>query len=140
MINVTVFEGHLGRDAELRRTKSGEAVLSLSAANTEKFTTRDGEKRETTTWLRGSVWGKRAEAIAQYLTKGTQVRMQGKLQEREWSKDGVTQKSVELRVEDISWDRSGGAQRSEGNGSNRKQQPAQSDMYGDDYGEDDCPF
>jgi single-strand DNA-binding protein len=61
----------LGRDAELRRTNSGEAVSGLSLAY--NYGKKDADGKQATTWIEAALWGKRAESASQYLTKGTQI-------------------------------------------------------------------
>ena len=69
----SVFVGNIGGDAELRYTQSGQAVANFSLAVNRKWTGKDGQKQEETTWVRVAVWGKLAEAIHTYLTKGKMV-------------------------------------------------------------------
>lgn len=74
-----VISGNIGRDAEVRRTQAGDAVASFSVA--VEF--RDGKEKRTE-WFDVSVWGKRGEALAQYLTKGSRVSVAGDLGRREY--------------------------------------------------------
>jgi len=83
--------GNLGRDPEMRYTPDGSRVTSFSVASNFK----SGEK-ETTTWINVSCWNKLAETANQYLKKGQQVFVEGRLQFREWDQDGVTHCSHEL--------------------------------------------
>ena len=101
-VNKAMLVGNLGRDAEMRYTKGGTAVSSFSIATTERFTDKEGQKREDTQWHRIVVWGKMAESITEYLTKGKQVYVEGRLQTREWEgRDGSKQKSTEIRAERV---------------------------------------
>lgn len=101
-LNRVLLIGNLGRDAEMRFTSGGTPVSTVSLATTERFTTRDGKKQEDTQWHRLVIWGKTAEALQQYLTKGKQIYAEGKLQTREWeAKDGTKQKTTEIRVDKI---------------------------------------
>jgi len=96
-MNVWVFTGRLGRDAELRSTQSGEKVLSFTVANDVGF----GE-RKTTQWVSCSLWGQRGEKLQQYLTRGTQVTVSGELTQREYQKrDGGTGYELAVRVADV---------------------------------------
>lgn len=123
MINATV-SGNLGKDAELRDAGQSR-VLSFSVASSAKV---KGEK--TTTWVRCSLWGKRGEALAQYLTKGSKVCVAGELSTREYN--GSTY--LEMRVSEL--DMMGGRGAS-GGGVNAPP----SDEPGDDLaGADDIPF
>ena len=92
--NKITIVGYLGRDAEPRFTPGGMAVASFSVATTEKR--KDGEK---TTWFRVSLFGKQAENIAQYLTKGKLVFVEGSLRQEEYTtKDGATRTALEVNA------------------------------------------
>jgi single-strand DNA-binding protein len=71
--------GNLGNDPELRYTPSGQAVTNLSVATNRKWTGNDGQTHEETVWFRVSVWGKQAETVNQYLSKGSKVLVEGRL-------------------------------------------------------------
>jgi single-strand DNA-binding protein len=75
---VTII-GNLGRDPEMRYTPSGTAVTDFSVATNRKWTNKDGTPGEETAWFRCSAWGKTAETVNQYLTKGRQVFIEGRL-------------------------------------------------------------
>jgi single-strand DNA-binding protein len=92
--------GGLGRDAELKTTQSGDDILSFSVGSSQGY----GDKK-TTNWFRCTVWGKRGRSIAQYLTKGTKVTVQGELSIGSY--DGKPQ--FEIRVNEVEWQRSEGA-------------------------------
>jgi single-strand DNA-binding protein len=101
-VNKAVLIGNLGRDAEMRFTQGGTAVATVSIATTEHFTDRDGQKREDTQWHRIVIWGKTAESIQPYLTKGKQIYVEGKIQTREWTdKDGKQVKTTEIRADRV---------------------------------------
>jgi single stranded DNA-binding protein len=98
-VNKAILVGNLGRDAEMRFTTGGTAVASVSIATTDHFTDRDGQKREDTQWHRIVIWGKTAESIQPYLTKGKQIYVEGKIQTREWTdKEGKQAKTTEIRA------------------------------------------
>ena len=84
-VNKVILVGNLGRDAEVRYTPGGAAVASFSIATTENWTSKDGEKHEQTEWHRIVLWGKTAESLQPYLTKGKQIYVEGRLQTREWT-------------------------------------------------------
>lgn len=97
-MNSITFDGRLGRDAELRYTQAGEAILSFSVASDIGF----GD-RKTTNWFNCSVWGKRGESLAEYLKKGQQVTVYGQLTLRQYEgRDGSKQMSPDVRVNEIS--------------------------------------
>ncbi len=83
-VNKVILIGNLGTDPELRYTSSGTPVANFSLATHEQWTTRDGEKEERTEWHRIVAWGKLAEICNQYLHKGSQVYIEGKIRSRSW--------------------------------------------------------
>jgi single-strand DNA-binding protein len=94
MNNITVA-GSLGKDAETRYLPNGDPVASFSVADSQG---RD----KPTIWWNCQLFGKRAESLAQYLTKGQAVAVSGNLTEREWTdKDGQKRKTMDLRVNDV---------------------------------------
>lgn len=81
-VNKVILVGNLGRDAELRFTPGGAAVATINMATTEIWNDKAGQRQEKTEWHRVSVWGKQAESLKEYLTKGKQVYVEGRLQSR----------------------------------------------------------
>lgn len=79
MYQKVVLVGNLGRDPEMRFTPDGTPVTNLSVATSERWTGQDGQQQERTTWWRVSVWGRQAEAVNQYLSKGRQVLVEGRM-------------------------------------------------------------
>ena len=119
-VNRVILIGHLGADPEVRYTQGGQAVASLRIATSESWTDKDGQKQERTEWHQISVWGKEAEACGQYLSKGRQVYVEGRLQTREYQdKEGVTRKVWEIRADRVQF--LGGGQRDGGEASDRGQ-------------------
>ncbi len=106
MYQKVTIVGNLGHDPELKYTAQGDAVTSFSVATNRKWTGADGQPAEETTWFRVSVWGKQAEACNQYLSKGRQCLIEGRLTpDREtggpkiWEgQDGQARASFELRA------------------------------------------
>jgi single-strand DNA-binding protein len=97
-VNKVILVGNLGRDAELRYTPGGAAVATLNLATTEVFKDREGQKKEDTQWHRVILWGKTAETLQDYLTKGKQIYVEGKLQTRKWKdKEGNDRYTTEVR-------------------------------------------
>jgi single-strand DNA-binding protein len=89
--------GHLGRDPEMRYTPSGRPVTSFSLATSRNWTTADGERRSETEWFNIVAWGSLAEICNQYLKKGQQVYIEGRLQTRRWEdEEGNKRSSVEV--------------------------------------------
>jgi single-strand DNA-binding protein len=81
-VNKVILVGNLGRDAELRYTPSGAAVAKFSIATTEVWNDKAGQRQERTEWHNVNLWGKQAESVSEYLTKGRQVYVEGRLQSR----------------------------------------------------------
>ena len=84
MLNKVMIIGRLGRDPEVRYTQSGAPVTTLNIATDESYTDRDGNRTERTEWHRVVVFQRAAETCAQYLSKGSLVYVEGKLQTRKW--------------------------------------------------------
>ncbi len=101
-VNKAILVGNLGRDAEMRFTAGGTAVATVSLATTERFNDRDGNKKEDTQWHRIVIWGKTAESLHEYLTKGKQIYVEGRIQTRDWTdKEGKQQRTTEIRADRI---------------------------------------
>jgi single-strand DNA-binding protein len=96
-LNKVMIIGHLGRDPEMRYTPSGRPVTTFSVATSRSWNTSDGEKRSETEWFNVVAWGSLAEICKQYLSKGQQVYIEGRLQTRRWEDDsGNRRSSVEI--------------------------------------------
>lgn len=113
-VNKVILVGNLGRDAELRYTPGGAAVATLNMATTEVWNDKQGQRQEKTEWHRVILWGKQAESLQEYLTKGKQIYVEGRLQTREWEKDGVKRYTTEIKADRITLLGGGGGGRSGG--------------------------
>jgi single-strand DNA-binding protein len=101
-VNKVILVGNLGRDAELRYTPGGSAVATLNMATTEVWNDKQGQKQEKTEWHRVILWGKQAESLQEYLTKGKQIYVEGRLQTRQWDdKDGNKRYTTEIKADRI---------------------------------------
>jgi single-strand DNA-binding protein len=101
-VNKVILVGNLGRDAELRYTPGGAAVSTLNMATTEIWNDKQGQRQEKTEWHRVVLWGKSAESLTEYLTKGKQIYVEGRLQTRQWDdKDGNKRYTTEIRGDRI---------------------------------------
>ncbi len=101
-VNKVILVGHLGADPELRYTPQGSPVANLRIATSESWKNKDGQKEERTEWHRVVAWSKLAELAGQYLTKGRQVYIEGRLQTRSWDdKDGNKRYSTEIVAQNI---------------------------------------
>src|ERR671939_344533 len=83
-LNKVMIIGNLGRDPEMRYTPSGSPVTNFSVAVTRRWNSPDGESREETEWFNVTCWNKLAEIANQYLSKGRQVYIEGRLRTRSW--------------------------------------------------------
>jgi len=97
-VNKVILIGNLGRDPEVRYLPSGDAVATLSVATTERWKDKNGEQQEQTEWHRVSFFGRQAEICGEYLRKGSQIYVEGRLQTRKWTdKEGKERYSTEIR-------------------------------------------
>jgi len=138
MYHKIIVVGNLGRDPEMRYTPSGQAVTNFSIASTRRYSDRSGEQREETIWFRISVWGKQAETCNQYLSKGRQVLVEGRLNPDDngnprtfQRQDGSTGSSFEITAQTVRFLRGGG---DSGNSGGSTYEPGGSQT------EDDIPF
>jgi len=96
-LNKVMIIGHLGRDPEMRYTPSGRPVTTFSVATNRSWTTSDGEVHSETEWFNVVAWSKLAEICNQYLSKGQQVYIEGRLHTRQWEDSSNTKRtSVEI--------------------------------------------
>jgi single-strand DNA-binding protein len=100
--NKIILVGYLGRDPELKHTPQGTAVCKFSVATSERRKGASGEQEETTTWFRVTVWGRQAELANEYLSKGRQVYVEGRLRIEEYTdREGHTRFSAEVNATDL---------------------------------------
>ena len=125
-INRVCISGNLTRDAELRATASGMPVLSLSVAvNDRRKNPQSGEWEDYPNFVDCTMFGTRAEKLAQYLTKGTKVAVEGKLHYSSWEKDGQRRSKLDVTVDEIEFmSRQGAEQGNPPYVSDRQQAPA----------------
>ena len=101
-VNKVILVGRLGKDPEARNTPGGAMVVNFTLATSETWTDKQGQKQEKTEWHRIVVWGRSAEICNQYLTKGKQVYIEGKIQTRQWQdKDGATKYTTEINASSV---------------------------------------
>jgi len=128
--------GNLGNDPEARFMPNGDAVTNISIACTKHYTDKSGSKQEATEWVRVVFFRKLAEIAGKYLTKGTQVYVEGELKTRKYEKDGQTHYSTEVIASELTM--LGGNP-----GSEKAPQPSQqqdSQQQGGGSYSDDIPF
>jgi single-strand DNA-binding protein len=111
-VNKVIVVGNLGRDAEVRYTNGGQGVARFSIATSEVWNDKSGQRQERTEWHNVDLWGKQAESLSQYLTKGKQVYVEGRIQTDEYTaKDGTQRKATKVRADRVVL--LGGGERSE---------------------------
>jgi single-strand DNA-binding protein len=137
MVNKVILIGNLGADPELRYTGSGTPVADLRLATSRKWTDKSGNQQEDTQWHRIVVWGKQGETCKEYLSKGRQVYVEGRLQTRQWEdRDGNKRWTTEVVAENV---RFLGGKGGGGGGYDGPPPPDDRDAPAD-MGDDDIPF
>jgi single-strand DNA-binding protein len=138
MLNKVMIIGNLGADPEMRYTANGNAVTTFNVATSRRFTDSSGERREETEWFRVVTWSRLAETCAQYLTKGRQVYVEGRMQTRSWEgQDGQKRYTTELIAETVTF--LGGGRQDDSSSSFSPGLPVGADGEGD-VDPDDLPF
>jgi single-strand DNA-binding protein len=151
-VNKVILIGNLGRDPETRYMPEGGAITNISIATTDKWKDKNGEMQEKTEWHRVAFFGKLAEIAGEYLKKGSQVYVEGRLQTRKWQdKDGADKYTTEIVANVMQMlgsrqgmgggDRDAGGERPQGSGAKPAatgSKPAGKGKF-DDF-EDDIPF
>jgi single-strand DNA-binding protein len=152
-VNKVILVGNLGRDPETRYTTGGDPITNVSIATTDTWKDKNGEKQEKTEWHRVAFFGKLAEIAGEYLKKGSQVYVEGRLQTRKWQdKEGQDKYTTEIVADRMQMlgSRSGGAsagsgeppperERNAGGGSGKGSGGAPAKKNVDDL-DDDIPF
>lgn len=101
-INKAIITGNLTRDAELRSTGGGLSVANFAVAVNERVKNNStGEWEDRANYIDCTMFGRRAEALAQYMTKGTKVTIEGKLRWSQWEKNGEKRSKVEVVVDEV---------------------------------------
>ena len=147
MVNKVILVGNLGRDPELRNTPSGQTIAKFSVATTRKWRSRDGERQEQTEWHNIVCWGRQAEVAGQYLSKGRQVYIEGRLQTDSWEDRETGKKMYRTEIVCDNFQMLGGRGDSSGGGGGygapRPSEPSGPSGGGGGYGadaDDDIPF
>jgi len=144
-VNKVILVGTLGQDPEVKYLTNGNAVCNLSLATSEQWKDKQtGEKKEKTEWHRVVMFGKVAEIAGEYCRKGSQIYIEGKLETREWEKDGVKRYTTEIKVDmQGTMQLLGGKPADGGNASPKPQQskpqPSQQSAPPDDF-DSEIPF
>jgi single-strand DNA-binding protein len=136
-LNKVQIIGHLGREPEMRYTPSGRPVTTFTVAVSRTWNTGDGERHSETEWFNVVAWGNLAEICKQYLTKGQQVYIEGRLQTRRWDdKEGVKHTSVEVVANEMMMLSDRGERRDQNNQSQQGSDVPPDEMTS----EDEFPF
>ena len=150
MVNKVILVGNLGRDPEVRTTPSGQPVASFSLATNRRWTDRSGQRQEQTKWHNIVCWGRQAEIAGQYLQKGRQIYVEGRLQTRSWDDRQTGEKKYRTEVVCDNFqmlgqrgDAEGGGpshDRGDAGGGSGASGPAAGDLGGGEPEDDDIPF
>ena len=150
-LNKAMIYGNLTRDPEMKALPSGMQVCSFSVATNRSYNDRDGKRQEAVEYHNVTSFGKQAEVIAKYLTKGSGVYVEGRLQTNSWEKDGVKQYRTEIVVDKFEFGpksgggNGGGSTASAGastsnTGSNNNSAPVLPEYPTEDINPEDIPF
>jgi single-strand DNA-binding protein len=151
-LNQVTLMGNLTRDPELRQTPNGQSVCSFSLALNRSYKDASGEWKEATDYVDVVAWSNLGERVAQYVTKGRRVLVQGKLQSRSWEQDGAKRSKVEVLANDVTFLDARGADSGDAPSDNSetskpapKKSPKDDSVVIDDVGDepinlDDIPF
>ena len=138
-LNKVMIIGHLGRDPEMRYTPSGRPVTTFSVATSRSWNTSNGERRTQTEWFNIVSWGSLAEICNQYLKKGQQVYIEGRLQTRHWKDDeGNRRSNVEIVAKEMIM--LGDRKRSKATDAEEDAEPFDDDIFDQDSEEEDEQF
>ncbi len=130
-INKVILVGRLGQNPEVRYTPDGSAVANFSVATSEQWNDKaTGEKKERTEWHRIVAWRRLGEICGEYLSKGSQVYVEGRIQTRSWEKDGITRYTTEIVASTVQFlgGRDSGGQHENSMQNRDEQQAGSSDM------------
>lgn len=141
-VNKVIILGRIGQSPEVKTLNSGDKVANMSVATSESYTNKSGEKVETTEWHNIEIWGKLAGVVEQYLHKGDQVYIEGKIKTESWDKDG--EKRYRTKIRGLSLQMIGSknqGQQNQGQPSqNQTQQDASHSNLGNPDDTDELPF
>ena len=134
-VNKVILIGNLGADPEIKRIPSGATVANVNLATNDSWTDKSGTRQERTEWHRLVFWNKLAEIVEQYLKKGSMIYCEGRIQTRQWEKDGAKMYTTEIAVTDMQMLDG----RGDGGGSQSDQSRAPQQQSEPDF-DDDPPF
>ena len=133
MVNKVILIGNLGKDPEVRYSQAGAAIASFNVATTETWKKQDGTKEELTEWHRIVAFGRLGEICGEYLSKGSKVFIEGRLQTRKWDdKDGNTKYTTEIVAREMKMLSPRGSSGDSAQGRQYDDQPFPEPVMGDD--------
>ena len=135
-VNKVILIGNLGADPEIKRIPSGATVANVNLATNDSWTDKSGTRQERTEWHRLVFWNKLAEIVEQYLKKGSMIYCEGRIQTRQWEKDGAKMYTTEIAVTDMQMLDG----RGDGGGSQSDQSRAQQQQSAPEFDDTDVPF
>ena len=159
-VNKVILVGNLGNDPDVKYTQAGMAITTLSVATTSVRKDRDGNQVEKTEWHRVKLFGKLGEIAGEYLRKGRQVYIEGRIEYGSYEKDGIKHYTTDIIADEMQMLGGGEGERGGGSGGSgasrggdrpsrpaprqdaprREAPPAKSNDFGDDFADDDIPF
>jgi single-strand DNA-binding protein len=139
MVNKVILLGNVGRDPEVRSTGNGQSVASFSLATSRRWKDRDGNKQEQTEWHNVVAWGKLADVVAKYVTKGLRVFIEGRIETKSWDDktSGEKRYKTQIVAENLTMlgERKGNVENDA-----RGRGDAHEDAAGGDFDDSDIPF
>lgn len=145
-VNKAILVGRLGKDPELRYTPNGRAVASFPLATDRRWKGQDGQQQSETTWHNIVAWGRQAEVINEYMSKGRQLYIEGRISNRSYDdKDGNKRWISEVVVENFTFlgdrgDSGGGGSRESAAAPGAPEEPQSAPPQGEASDDDDLPF
>jgi single-strand DNA-binding protein len=143
-INKAILVGNLGNDPEMKYTQGGMVICTLSVATTSARKDKEGAMQEKTEWHRVKLFGKLGEIAGEYLRKGTQVYLEGRIEYGSYEKDGQKVYTTDIIADEMQMLGGKGGDRAEpargGGGSSRPQRQTQNATAGEPFPDDDIPF
>lgn len=141
-VNKVILLGNLGNDPDVKYTQGGMAITTLSIATTSVRKDKDGNQQEKTEWHRVKLFGKLGEIAGEYLKKGRQVYIEGRIEYGSYEKDGVKQYTTDVIADEMQMLGGGesGDRQSSGQRPQRREAPAQRQAPADDFADDPLPF
>lgn len=133
--NKVQITGNVGQTPELKTTNNGTSFLPISVAVNERYKDKDGQQQTRTTWLRATIWGKRAEGLAKIIKKGQLVSIEGKLTSRTMEVGDKKITTVEIAIDDVDILNRGGSKESSDSGGSSDYSSTDDDFSGG--GDDD---